>query len=141
MARNGASFTDAYRWVVSSSVLFGVLGLLSLVAVDFMLPRAPGANFQLYFSKEPILLASTSIPPALFACFASLRWLRNDSRLFRGWLSVATFAWTSLVINPVIWLLVLSTFLFYGVIVLLFLLAGGVVLQIAWQLSIRSVSR
>ena len=129
---------NVLKWVLSSSVLFGVLGLLSLVAVDFMLPRAPGVSPYLYFSREPILLASASLPPALFACFASLRWLRNDSKLFRGWLSVATFAWTSLVINPVIWVLVLSTFLLYGVIVLLFLLAGGLVLQVAWQLSTRA---
>ena len=118
-------------------MLFGVLGLLSLVAMDLVLPKAPGVSPNLYFSRDPILLASTSLPPALFACFASLRWLRSDSKLFRGWLSVAAFAWTSLVINPVIWFLVLSTFLLYGFVALFFLLSGGVILQAAWQLSRR----
>lgn len=133
------STRNVAKWILFSSILFGVLGLLSLLATDLMLlPRAPGVGPRLWFSREPILLASTSFPPALFAYFASLRWLRNGSKLFRGWLSIAAFSWVSLVINPFIWFLVLATCFSYGLIVLSFLLAGGVFLQIAWRISERT---
>jgi hypothetical protein len=92
----------------------------------------------LHFSREPMLVVSTSVPPALFAWYASLRWLRNGSKFFRGWLSVAVFAWVSLVINPIIWFLVVATFTLYGWVVLSCFLAAGLLFQVAWRMSGRA---
>jgi hypothetical protein len=131
---------QAYRgWVLSTSIGFGIAGLLALLITDLIfLPRAPSSSLRLRFSTEPMLLVSTSVPPALFAWYASLRWLRNGSKFFRGWLSVAVFAWVSLVINPIIWLLVVATFTLYGWVVLTCFLAAGLLFQVAWRMSGRS---
>jgi hypothetical protein len=122
------------NWIWFSSILFGALGFISLLITDMvLLPHAPGSSTGLYFSKSPVLVASTAIMPALFAFIASHRWLRKGSRLFGGWLSVAVFSWVSLVLNPAIWLLVLSSFMLYGFLVLGLLLVGGVILQLSWS--------
>jgi hypothetical protein len=127
------------KWVFFSSTAFGVLGVVSVLVTDFIfIPGAPGQSAGVYLSREPIILASTSLPPALFACYASLKWLRNGSKFFRGWLSVAVFAWLSLLINPIIWVLVVATFTLYGFVVLSLFLAGGVLLEIAWRIFRRA---
>jgi hypothetical protein len=64
--------------------------------------------------------------------------LRNGSKFFRGWLSVAVFAWVSLVINPIIWFLVVTTFTLYGWVVLSCLLGAGLLFQVAWRMSGRA---
>jgi hypothetical protein len=129
-----------YRgWILYTSIGFGIVGLLSLLITDLIfLPRAPSSSLSLHFSREPMLVVSTSVPPALFAWYASLRWLRNGSKFFRGWLSVAVFAWVSLVINPIIWFLVVATFTLYGWVLLSCFLAAGLLFQVAWRMSGRA---
>jgi hypothetical protein len=129
-----------YRgWILYTSIGFGIVGLLSLLITDLIfLPRAPSSSLSLHFSREPMLVVSTSVPPALFAWYASLRWLRNGSKFFRGWLSVAVFAWVSLVINPIIWFLVVATFTLYGWVLLSCFLAAGLLFRVAWRMSGRA---
>ena len=130
------SYPYADRWIVFSSIYFGVLGYLSLLITDLILlpSNTHEQSMNLYFAKEPMLIASTSLPPALFAYIAAKKWLREGSKFFRGWLSVACFSWLSLVINPIIWFLVIITFVSYGFIVLGVLFIGGFVLQVFWQI-------
>jgi len=127
------------KWILASSFMFGVLGIFSLVITDLIiLPSASLQAPKFYFSKEPIFLLSVSVMPFCFAYFAANRWLRKKSTFFRGWFSVAVFSWLSLVLNPVIWLLVLATFVLFGFVVLLMFLTGGFVLQLIWKISADS---
>ncbi len=129
------SYPHEDKWVVFSSIYFGVLGYLSLLVTDLILlpSNTHEQSMNLFFAKEPLLIASTSLPPALFAYIAAKKWLHDDSKFFRGWLSVACFSWLSLVINPLIWFLVMVTYMGYGAIVLGVLFIGGFVLQVFWQ--------
>ncbi|MFC6805558.1 hypothetical protein ACFQE2_07495 [Methylophaga thalassica] len=114
------------RILIITSLMFGLAGVVSLLLTDAaFVPRAPNSPIGWYFSSEPILLISVAVPPAVFAYFASYRWHIKGSRFFNGWLNVALFSWLSLVINPVIWVLVLASFFFFGFVVLhVFLLVG-----------------
>lgn len=119
-------------WLGLSPLVFGVAGLLGLVLTDLAGPprASTHSGYSLHLSLVPLLLLSTTLPPALFAFLATYWWLVKGVKFFSGWLSVAIFAWISLVLNPVIWLLVLTTYMLYGFVALATLLAAGAVLVI-----------
>jgi hypothetical protein len=117
-------------WLGVSPIVFGVAGLLGLVLTDLVGPWATHSGDRLQLSRLPLLLVSTTLPPALFAFLATYWWLVKGVKFFSGWLSVAMFAWISLVLNPVIGLLVFTTYMLHGVVVFATLLAAGAVLMI-----------
>ncbi|MEZ5525336.1 MAG: hypothetical protein R3E62_10315 [Pseudomonadales bacterium] len=124
------------KWILFPSFMFGVLGIFSLVITDLVfLPSAQPHSSKLYFSVEPTLLFSASVMPFGFAYFAANKWLHKNSSFFRGWFSVAGFAWLALILNPIIWLLVLATFTLFGFVVLFIFLTGGLILQLIWKIS------
>lgn len=80
------------------------------------------------------VIVSCSLPPGLASWGATHAWLKRGNRFFAGWLSVAIAAWLTLALNPIIWLLVLSTFLLFGMVVFSVFLATGCVLAAIWTL-------
>jgi len=136
--------TNVRIWIFLSPVVFCFAGLASAVVTDLVFHSSPlstGFLHSLSLSKEPLFLLSSSIPPALFAFFATYMWLVKGVQFFRGWLSVAAAAWFSLVINPIVWFLVMATFALYGFVALGVFFFAGVVLHIAWKLNVVLRSR
>ncbi|HWS40811.1 MAG TPA: hypothetical protein VN247_05935 [Arenimonas sp.] len=131
-------------WLYVVPIFFFFAGISSLVITDLIVVpkiKYEGILQSLWFSKEPIYLFSASIPPALFSFLATYLWLIKKVSFFRGWLSVAAFAWVSLVVNPIIWFLVISSFFMFGFVALSVMFLAGIILQITWSLGIKPIKQ
>ncbi|MBW7469685.1 hypothetical protein [Marinobacter sp. F4218] len=118
------------RYSIISAIAFSIAGASALLLTDLVVvPRAPGIPISFYYSSNLILLVSVSFVPACVAYLTSYFWLSRNITFFDGWLSVAAFSWLSLLINPAVWLLVLSSFLFFGFTVLAIFFITGLLLE------------
>jgi hypothetical protein len=123
------------KYAIISAFVFAIPGVISLLLTDLIfVPRAPSKSITLFFSLEWINILAVTIPPAIFAYVATYQWLANEKKFFRGWMNVAIFAWFSLLINPVVWLLVIATFFLYGFIVFHIFLFTGLIMSFIWKM-------
>ena len=119
------------KYLVLSPIIFGIAGAISLFITDMIVvPRIPDSPFKFHFFKEPMYLISATIIPALFAYISSYRWLIKKHKKNYSWLYVSLFSWFSLVINPIIWMLVLGSFLIFGIMAFLIFGLTGIILKI-----------
>jgi hypothetical protein len=129
-----------HKWLFISPLFFFFAGISSLVITDLVVvPKIKyvGILQSLWFTKMPIFFLSVSVPPALFSFLATYLWLIKKVSFFKGWLSVAAFAWISLAINPIIWFLIVSSFFMFGIVAIGVMFLAGIVLQIIWNLKNR----
>lgn len=115
-------------WLTVPPVLFACAGACSLALTEFIMGIRP----QMLWTW-PVFVSCT-LPPMLASWGSIHAWLNHGNRFLAGWLSVAMTAWLSLVVNPIIWFLVLSTLLLFGVVVLSVFLATGSLLAILWAM-------
>jgi hypothetical protein len=132
------------RALMLGAAIFGLAGFASIVLTDMVLlnelPRfGQGTIHGLKFALEPVWLCSSVIPPAIFGAIAAWRFI--SGRMKRGgWINVAAWAWLSLAINPLIWVLVGMSFLVYGMVALHVFFAIGLLLNILAR-SVPSLRR
>jgi len=119
------------KYLLLSPIIFGIAGAISLFITDIIVvPGIPGSPSRFYFFKEPMYFISATIIPALFAYISSYRWLIKKRKKNYSWLYVSLFSWFSLVINPIVWMLVLSSFLIFGITAFLIFGLTGIILKI-----------
>jgi hypothetical protein len=125
-------------WLVFGGTVFSMAGALSLLLTDILfLPSAPSVDRpffdRLWFSTSPHIFISCTVFPMLFAGLAIYRWLFAGSKLFGGWVKVAIASWFSLVINPVIWFLVISSHFLFGLVAIMLFLMVGFAISVVWR--------
>ena len=126
-------------WLVIGPIVFGIVGLLSLVTVDVVfLPRIPGTKEALIerldFSKELMFILSCTISPIVCSFITAYLWLKKGNRGF-NWFIIAVISYGSIMVNPVMWFLTIITFFLYPLVAgFLFVIAGGSVCLL-WFLS------
>lgn len=113
-------------WLIVPPFLFACAGVSSLALTEAIM----GIRTHMLWTWP--VIATCTLPPMLASWGAIHAWLNRGSSFFAGWLSISCAALLSLLVNPIIWFLVLTTLLLFGAVALSVFLAVGCLLAALW---------